>query len=75
MFSSVRSVRATIGRMPIRAHSSMWELTGKQERYSVPSAFRMLAIAAEALVPVAPGYAAAPSRTVQARQNVDPRGA
>src|SRR4051794_14068182 len=50
MFSKVRSVRATIGRMPRRAHSSIRALTGKQKRYSAPSAFRISAIAATAFM-------------------------
>src|SRR5262245_53528105 len=45
MFTIARSVRATTGRMSRPAHSSMRGLAGKQKRYSVPSAFRMLAIA------------------------------
>src|SRR5260370_16967773 len=50
MFTSVRSVRATIGRMPIAAHASMRGLTGKQNRYSVPSSWRIRAIAAATVI-------------------------
>src|SRR4051812_13776798 len=50
MFTSVRSVRATIGRMPTRAASSISAFTGKQNRNSVPSAFKILATAADAFI-------------------------
>src|SRR3954470_16503383 len=50
IFTSVRSVRATIGRMPTRAASSISALTGKQKRNSVPSVFKMLATAAAAFM-------------------------
>src|SRR5829696_7858098 len=50
MFTSVRSVRATIGRMPTAAQASMSGLTGKQKRYSVPSSLRMRAIMAATVI-------------------------
>src|SRR5437764_3888213 len=50
MFTSVRSVLATIGRMSSRAASSIKALTGKQNKNSVPSAFRTLATAAAAFM-------------------------
>jgi hypothetical protein len=50
MFTSVRSVRATIGRMPIAAHASMRGLTGKQKIKSVPSSWRIRAIAAATVI-------------------------
>src|SRR5437868_1170610 len=52
MFTSVRSVLATIGRMSSRAASSIKALTGKQNKNSVPSAFRTLATAAAAFMGV-----------------------
>src|SRR5438876_526731 len=54
MFTTVRSVRATMGRMSSLAHSSMRGLVGKQKRYSVPSALRMLAIAVDPFMACAP---------------------
>src|SRR5579871_2710222 len=52
MLTSVRSVRPTIVRMSMRAHSSMRGLLGKQKRYSTPSALRILAIAADTFISV-----------------------
>src|SRR5438105_4670396 len=54
MFTSVRSVRGTIGRMSSRAHSSMRGLTGKQNRYAHSSAWRIFAIAVDTFMAAAP---------------------
>ena len=45
MLTSVRSVRVMIGRMSIFAAASISVLAGKQNRYSTPSDFNILAIA------------------------------
>ena len=45
MLMSVRSVRVIIGRMSILAAASISVLAGKQNRYSTPSNFNILATA------------------------------
>src|SRR5437764_673282 len=54
MFSSVRSVRVRMGRIPSAAHASMSAFAGKQNRYSVPSSFKIFAIAALPVIIVSP---------------------
>src|SRR3954451_14076400 len=56
MFKSVRSVRAMIGRIPTAAASSINALTGKQKRCSVPSAFRICAMALDAFMKIAGSF-------------------
>src|SRR5438874_12972351 len=56
MLTSVRSVRVTTGRTPRRAHSSMSGWTGKQKRYSAPSALRIVAVAAAAFIGLPPSF-------------------
>jgi len=45
MLTVVRSVRDMMGIMPAMAAASINALAGKQNRYSVPSIFRMFAMA------------------------------
>src|SRR5438874_3598035 len=54
MLTSVRSVRATSGRMSTAAQASMRALTGKRRRYCVPSVLRTLAIASGPFMALVP---------------------